>query len=224
MERITYHIRYSRRKTISIAIKDGKVIVSAPHFTPKRYIASFVDSKESWIRKHLESQKSVIHLGSMPIHDGADILFLGNNYHLSVEKSDKNTMEICGDNINVSTKDCDNSYLTKLVERWYKEQATIFFSGKLKECIALHPEYDFRPSTLVVKKMKSRWGSCSKNGTITLNTSLMKIEPKFVEYVILHELSHLKEMNHSEKFYKILSDICPDYNALRKEMHQYSCS
>ena len=224
MERITYHIRYSRRKTISIGIKDGKVIVSAPYFTSKRYIASFVDSKESWIRKHLESQKSVIHLGSMPIHDGADILFLGKKYHLNVEKSDKNIIEICGDNINVRTKDCDDSYITKLVERWYKEQATVFFTEKLKECIALHPKYEFMPSTLVVKKMKSRWGSCSKYGTITLNTSLVKIEPKYVEYVILHELSHLKEMNHSEKFYMILSDICPDYKALRKEMQRYSCS
>ena len=87
----------------------------------------------------------------MPIHDGADILFLGNNYHLTVEKSDKNIIEICDYNINVRTKDCDNSYITKLVERWYKEQATAFFTEKIKECIALHPKYDFRPSSLVVK-------------------------------------------------------------------------
>ena len=160
----------------------------------------------------------------MPIYDGADILLLGDSFHLSAIKSEKNGIEICGDNIIVHTKDCDNGYLSKLVERWYKDQATSFFREKLKECIALHPEYNFKPSTLVVKKMKSRWGSCSKNGTITLNTSLVKIEPKYVEYVILHELSHLKEMNHSEKFYKILSDICPNYKTLRKEMHKYSCS
>lgn len=224
LEQISYHIMYSRRKTIGIIIdRDGRVIVKAPYFTPKRHIVSFVTSKEEWIRRNVEKRKNIIHLGNEQLTDNSNILFSGDSYHLSIIQSNKNDVAIKDDTLEIKTKNIDGNYISRLVDKWYKEEALTLFADKMKECISHHPEYDFRPSSLSVKKMRSRWGSCSKDGKITLNVALVKIDNKYLEYVILHELCHLKEMNHSDKFYKILSAICPDYQTIRKEMRRYSC-
>ncbi len=69
--------------------------------------------------------------------------------------------------------------------------------------------------------MKSRWGSCSNRGVIVLNTELIRLPDKFVRYVILHELCHLKEHNHGAGFYRLLSGLAPDWKAVRKELRTY---
>jgi len=85
----------------------------------------------------------------------------------------------------------------------------------------LHSCYGFSPSEIVTKRLKSRWGSCSTRGRITINSELIKLEMRFLEYVIIHELCHLKYHNHGKDFYRLLEQIVPDYKIVRQELRKY---
>lgn len=79
----------------------------------------------------------------------------------------------------------------------------------------------FKPAGLIIRKMKRRWGSCSNKGIITLSTELIKLPELYIEYVILHELCHLKHHNHGSGYYKLLSELFPDYKTVRKDLKKF---
>jgi predicted metal-dependent hydrolase len=79
----------------------------------------------------------------------------------------------------------------------------------------------FKPTGLVIRTMKRRWGSCSNKGVITLSTELIKLSDLYIEYVITHELCHLKHHNHGPQFYKLLSEVFPEWKTVRKELRKY---
>ena len=79
----------------------------------------------------------------------------------------------------------------------------------------------FKPEALVMRTMKRRWGSCSNKGIITLSTELIKLPDLYIEYVVIHELCHLKHHNHSARYYKLLSDLFPEWKAVRTELRKY---
>ena len=92
---------------------------------------------------------------------------------------------------------------------------------KVKELVVKYNSYRFNPSMITIRSMKRRWGSCSSKGRITLNSEMIKIDDIFTEYVILHELCHLKHHNHGAEYYKLLSEIFPDWKNVRKELRKY---
>lgn len=222
---IHYSIHYSRRRSISIIITpDKNVIVRVPYFTSKKSIDHFVSSKQEWIIKHLNSQNNRISLNTLNNYtNGGKIFFLGKEYTLSiVQSSSKRSNVIIRDNnIIVSSKQEGEEEIIKTIAKWYSLQASVFFTNKMKEITSQFPSFDFKPTELHVRFMKSRWGSCSRSGKIVLNTHLMKIDEKYTCYVIKHELCHLKEMNHGQGFYKILEQLSPDYKTIKKEMKNF---
>jgi hypothetical protein len=139
-------------------------------------------------------------------------LIPGNRYYV---KFDEESFEI-------GTKDSsDIKLIKKMMDIWYRERGQHVLALKLDIILSRFCEQNFRPSGLKVKPMKSRWGSCSTKGQITLNSELLKLEEKYIEYVIIHELCHLKHHNHGKGFYDILGKLSPDYRDIRKEMKKY---
>jgi predicted metal-dependent hydrolase len=86
----------------------------------------------------------------------------------------------------------------------------------------LAQQYGFKPAKVSCRNQKTRWGSCSPTGNISLNIALVLLPPPLIDYVILHELTHLKEMNHSPAFWQRLSETCPNYKKLRRDLKNYS--
>jgi predicted metal-dependent hydrolase len=114
--------------------------------------------------------------------------------------------------------DPDNSdSVSRLLQDWYLQHAKILFAARLSYWIS-----ESRPlavpeiPTLIVRKMARRWGSCTKRGTITLNVDLIKVPRTFIDYVIVHELCHLRVHSHSPAFYRLLTRAMPDWRQ-RKE-------
>ena len=103
----------------------------------------------------------------------------------------------------------------------YKNEAVIIFPDLLSNVLQKHEIQVFKPTSLVIRTMKRRWGSCSNKGIITLSTELIKLPDLFIEYVILHELCHLKHHNHGREYYRLLSEVFPDYKQVRKELRRY---
>ncbi|MCX6328574.1 MAG: SprT family zinc-dependent metalloprotease [Bacteroidia bacterium] len=223
-DEIKYQIVFSRRRTISLIVSPEKgVTVRAPYRTSFRTIEKFVNEKSGWIRKNLEKHSELIRINHGKLYvDGETHLFMGEEYFLRIKESVKsfvnqydNYIEIGVDKIN----DC--AKIKMLLERWYRQNAREHFVKKLNEILFRYKDFNFSASKLAVKSLKSRWGSCSSKGRITISSELIKLDERFTEYVIIHELCHLKYHNHGKDYYKLLEDLVPDYKAIRKELRMY---
>lgn len=224
MEEIKYNVILSRRRSLSIIVRpDKSVTVRAPLGTPLRSIEKFVRSKSPWIFKHINSEPGIKLSGNEKNYiNGENFLFLGRIYKLSKVVSDDHFVKLNEEFIIVGQKNPGNTLTTKyLMERWYYMMAGRILTDKLKEVISRYSNYRFEPAGLAIRKLKSRWGSCNIRGKITLNSELLKVEMKLIEYVIIHELCHLKIHNHGPDFHKLMGELLPEYKSLRKRLGKY---
>ena len=113
------------------------------------------------------------------------------------------------------------SKIRSILGVWYRLRAQESFARRFEDIINNNLRYGFLPSGFVVKPLRSRWGSCTSRGRVTISSELIKLDPCFADYVIIHELCHLKHHNHGKEFYRLLEELVPDYNNLRKELKQY---
>jgi hypothetical protein len=116
----------------------------------------------------------------------------------------------------------DRENIRRQLDRWFNEKAALLFARKLDQLLTVFKDQGFSPGDIKVKHLESRWGSCSIKGRITLNSGLVKMDEKFSEYVILHELCHLKHHDHGKEFYRLLSCLMPDYKTIRNELKRYT--
>ncbi len=221
---IEFKVIHSGRRTIGISIlPDSTVIVRVPYRTSADTINRIVNEKTSWIIKHRDSFREQKNNNLKRSYiDGESHLFRGNESVLKVIKSAKpyfrfynGTIELgCGQTDDVET-------LKKLLYKGYKYEAATLFPELLSKVQKKFENQMFRPTGLIIRTMKRRWGSCSNKGIITLSTELVKLPDLYIEYVIVHELCHLKHHNHGARYYKLLSELIPDYKQVRKELRRY---
>ena len=227
MGEIKYNVILSRRRSISIIVlPDKSVTVRAPLKASLKSIERFVQSKSVWIKKHLNSKPGIKLANKDKRYiDGEVFMFLGKEYKLLRIVSAEQFVKLRENLIEVGQKDPDNTDRTRyLMARWYLLKAREVLSEKLREILSKYSELKFEPSGLVIRPLKSRWGSCSVKGRITLNSELIKLDPRLIDYVIIHELCHLKFHNHGPNFYKSLGELVPDYKSVRKEIRKYVTS
>ncbi|MBN2861569.1 MAG: M48 family metallopeptidase [Bacteroidales bacterium] len=219
-----YKIIFSRRRSISIILSPGKEItVRAPYRTSLKTIDRFVQEKAKWIEANLKKYSETENLNRGQRYlDGELHLFSGRKYVLKITESDRpfvrlheNILETGVTHVN------DSGKIRSMLELWYLQKAREILPLKLKDTLAKFPHHAFSPSGLVVRRLKSRWGSCTSKRKITLNSELIKLDPALVEYVIIHELCHLKHHNHGKDFYNLLEELVPDYKSLRKELRKF---
>jgi predicted metal-dependent hydrolase len=225
MQEISYQVIYSSRRTLSINIlPDASVIVRAPYRTSEKTIIKLVNSKATWIRKHTEKfRKNDSKNPARLFADGQKHLFRGKESVLRVEKSPKPYCRFLDNTIEIGTAYPDHQQAVKsLLYQGYKNEAGKLFPESLQRILREKEHYGFRVSALRIRTMRSRWGSCSGQGVISLNTELIRLPDTYLEYVILHELCHLRHHNHGAGFYELLSELFHDWKAVRKELKGYS--
>jgi predicted metal-dependent hydrolase len=221
---LEFRVTHSRRRTIGISVHpDSSVIVRVPYLTSQKTIARIVKEKYDWAVKHRDNYRK---LNSNTVNrsytNGEIHLFRGNNSKLEIEKSIKSFVRFSDSNIQIGINSTDNSLAVKRVlYNGYKNEAQKHFPELMSKVLREHEDQGFKPKGLIIRTMKRRWGSCSNKGIITLSTELIKLSDIYIEYVILHELCHLKQHNHGPKFYELLSDVFPDWKPVRKELKKY---
>ncbi|MCU0460540.1 MAG: M48 family metallopeptidase [Bacteroidales bacterium] len=223
-EILTYRVIFSRRRSISLIVSPDKgVTVRAPYTTSLRSIEKFVKEKEGWIRKHLEKHSGLTRLNhGKKYTDGELHLFLGKELCLRIIESAKFFVRNDDSIIEVGLDEtCNTMKIRYFLERWYRQKAQEYLASRFEMIINSNLQYRFLPSGFSVKPIKSRWGSCSSKGTVTISSELIKLDPVFADYVIIHELCHLKHHNHGREFYRLLEEIVPDYKVVRKKLKQY---
>jgi predicted metal-dependent hydrolase len=223
-EDLEFKVIYSRRRTIGISIRpDSSVIVRVPYRTSEKTIARIVKEKYNWAVKHRDNYRKLENNNlNRSYTNGAIHLFRGNNSILEIEKSAKPFIRFSDSTIQLGIERVDDPMAIKrALYNGYKNEALKLFPDLMNKVLSKHENQGFKPSGLIIRTMKRRWGSCSNKGMITLSTELVKLSDRYIEYVILHELCHLKHHNHGPRFYELLSEVLPDWKPVRKELKNY---
>src|SRR5664280_378190 len=224
IEDIEFKVVYSGRRSIGISVlPDSSVIVRVPYLTSFKAITRIVTDKYGWIIKHRDNYRKLDNSSLNRSYTSGELhLFRGNRSILQVEKSVKPYVRFNDNTIELGTlKTDDSDVIKRLLYMGYKDEALILFPELLQKVVRGHQNQMFKPAGLIIRTMKRRWGSCSNKGVITLSTELIKLSDLYIEYVITHELCHLRHHNHGSHYYKLLSEVFPEWKSVRKELRKY---
>lgn len=219
-----YEIVYSKRHSIGISISpDSEIIVRAPLLTSRKVIDNIIQKKTAWINKHLESYASLIRFNRNSEYVNGEVhYYQGKENFLSIINSQKSYVSHYENIIEIGLDRPDDPIRVKMcLDTWYRKEAQEVLSSKLNDILLRYKEYCFPVKEFSVRLMKGRWGSCNSKGKITVSSELIKMDEIFFEYVILHELCHLKHHNHGQNYYRLLSEVFPEWKSVRKEMKRY---
>jgi len=224
IEGIEFKVVYSRRRTLGISVlPDSSVIVRVPYLTSGRTIERIVREKMSWIIKHRDNYRNNQSVKKGRLYaDGEMHLYRGYEYLLKLEFNNKLYVRLEEGTIKAGVlTGADEAFVKRLLYAWYKNEALSVLPALFNKVLENLENQHFKPTGLVIRTMKRRWGSCSSKGIVTLSTELIKLPDRYIEYVVIHELCHLRHHNHGSGFYRLLAEVCPDYVILRKELRRY---
>jgi len=205
--KLEYKIVYSNRKTVTISVeRDRSVMVRAPRNTSAEKIAQIIEMKKIWIYDKINHvQKSPEKTQTNEFVSGESILYLGRNYKLQLIAKDTEGL-LFNDAFYLSQSESDKAQ--KLIKAW--------FVTKAKEIIL--PKANYYATRIGVKfqeakisEMKYRWGSCTLKNNINFNWRIIKAPMYVVNYIIVHELAHFRETNHTPEFWNIVAVQIPNY-------------
>lgn len=203
--------KYESARNIKIKInKEGIIKVSLPNYIPFLMARKFVRNNREWITKKIDALK----------FQKNKYYYLGNNIDLIKKEyiNNKNLKYILENDKLIVQKNINDEFSDDdLFFKWLKIQAENYIPIRVQK---LAKQYNFEYKKLQLKNLNSRWGSCSIKKILSFNIKLMYFNHKVIDYVIVHELCHLKEMNHSAKFWKLVQNIIPNYNIYRKELNK----
>jgi predicted metal-dependent hydrolase len=211
--------KLSSRLTLKINDK-GKILVNAPIFLPRFKINQFVSDNLTWIKiqqNRLERKEKLVDYQSQYL------FILGKKYPFQITNNlnEKPNINLTENKLIINTfKNFDNKALK---EKFLKNKLKIFltkisYKYLNRKAEILAQKMDLSYKSLIVKNVKSKWGSCSNRKDLVFNLKLICFEPKTIDYVIIHELAHLKHLDHSRNFWRLVEKFEPNYKIYRNKL------
>ncbi|MCB2206088.1 M48 family metallopeptidase [bacterium] len=223
---IDYQVEKTRRNRyvrLTVSARHG-VRISAPIGTPDRELHAMVREKGGWILDRLEQfRREEAAQPKWRYHDGAQILLRGKWTPLEIRGWDRRSGKIRltkqALRVDLPHEMCSDAVVVQdLFERWLRKWAQQDIPLRAE---ALARQMKLRYSHVGIRDQRSKWGSCSSTGRLSLNMRLMLTPVEVCDYVIIHELAHLKELNHSRRFWSIVERYCPDHDVHRKWLREH---
>ena len=204
--KISYNLQRQARKRMRIAVlPELTVDVFAPITANEEQIEAALMKKAAWIAGKLDALERY-HLLPTPKKyiSGETLVYLGRQYRLKVQQGGRQEAKMRGRFLRVWVEDKkDARSVKKAVDNWYRKRAHETLGRYMERCYDIASRHGVPEPILLIRTMRRRWGSCSPKGRITLNLNLVKAPVHCIEYVIMHELCHLKFNNHSKAFYSL---------------------
>ncbi len=219
-KKIEYHVAFSNRKTLGITVMpDLSVKVNAPIDSSIERVKEKLLKKAPWIIKQqsffLSFQPRITERKYI---SGETHLYLGRQYRLKIITGNIFSVKLKGQLLIVTI---DDTSLTKvLVKSWYLKHAKSIFRRIANPLIENFKKYHIEPSSIVLREMPTRWGSCTPKGKIILNPELVKAPKGCIEYVIIHELCHLIHHDHTQKFIDLQTKEMPDWEKWKNKLEK----
>lgn len=209
-----------RTRRISIRVfRDGRVQVTAPARVSDTAVRAEVQRHAAWIRDRIRQLRARPAPVRLQYISGECHYWQGSPLVLQIREAPGQRPQVClaGDRLEVVVPAWDRDKVRKRLLEWYRAQARQIFAERLALMQERTPWVKSRPP-LRIRAMRRRWGSCSASGEITLNLHLLKAPLALIDYVILHELCHIAEHNHSPSFYRLQSQVLPDWKSRKAQL------
>jgi len=221
---IRFDVVHARRKTLQIEVyPDGRILVKAPVGTPPQEIEKRVLRRSRWIGKQLDYFRQFEPRTPTRKYIGGEThLYLGRQYRLKILKVDTCGVKLVRGYFLVSLNGSPSPQAVKvLLDQWYAEKAEHHFQESFNRCWPKFKNLKLEQPRLKIRKMKTRWGSLSSKGRLTLNIELIRAPKECIDYVLTHELCHLVHRNHGPGFFQLLEQTMPDW---KKRKHKLELS
>lgn len=221
---IRYEILAVPRKTLEIAVHpDARVVVKAPCGTSREEVEKRLTRRARWIVSQLVYfEQFNPRTAERKFLSGETHLYLGRRYRLKVQRGDADSVKLTRGLLLITTRqDGTPEKVRRLLTDWYLTRARERFADALRRCQAKLPQEDCPSPDLKIRRMKTRWGSLSPGGILTLNIELIRAPQACIDYVITHELCHLEHKHHGPQFYQRLEAVMPDWQK-RKHLLEVS--
>jgi predicted metal-dependent hydrolase len=214
---ITYTLKRSgKRRSIGLNIDDRGLTVSVPLRASERWLQSVLQDKANWVVEKLDGWPTCRPVANR-WQDGETIDYLGELLVLRVAQSlfatpaYRRGRELWVFVVNGS----ETAHIERTVSHWYRQEAEQFF---VLRAAYYAPLLNVVPQAVRLSEAKTQWGSCTAQGSVRLHVQLIKLPPRLIDYVVVHELAHLRELNHSAAFWQLVESVCPHYARLRNEL------
>jgi len=219
-KQIDFVLEYSDRKSLGITVTpDLYVMVKAPVDTSLEKVKDKLKRKASWILKQ-QSFFLSFHpkTPARKFVSGETHLYLGRQYRLKIIIDDDESVKLKGRFIEVRTT--DRTKAKQLVNKWYLQNAKTKFHAIAHQLIEQFRKHKVAPSSIVLRDMPTRWGSCTPKGKLILNPELIKAPRGCIEYVITHELCHLIYHNHTQRFFDLQTKEMRDWQKWKMRLEK----
>lgn len=215
-----YEVIYSRRKTIGLLVeRDGRLVVHAPFGAGEERIAQIVRSKSLWIyAKTHRTPKFAAQPVRKELLTGETMPYLGRNYRLDILARNEQHPDGLSFNGHFQLRGATIETANEWFRAWYGARGGEWIPRRARSFMS---SLGAHPRGITVSDVSASWGSCSPGGVLNFNWRLMKAPPGVVDYIIVHELAHLLEPNHTPRFWNIIAVQLPDYKASREWLVKY---
>jgi predicted metal-dependent hydrolase len=214
MDSLEYRIRRSdRARHARIVIDAEGVEVVVPRRMALRHVEPFVNEKRPWIERTLRRYQDAVIDGDVRIdlRDGGEAPYLGEQLDLDVRVEFGRTrphVRRRGDVLTVKVATRGREAIREALERWYRREARHEVEHRLDDAVA---RAGTSYSRLTIRQQRTRWASCSSNGSMSFNWRLLLAPPEILDYVVEHEVAHLEVLDHSPRFWRLVRSRVPDY-------------
>ena len=200
--------RNLRLKSISIIIYKNYIKVRAPFLFSNKKIDELLKKKFNWIKKNLAIQQNILSSIKKKYINGEEFKYLGKTYILKIIKDKNYNVKIKDNLLIVTTKNTEDIIkIRRLISKWFHEKSAVYFN---RQTLFYAKENKIKVAAIKIREYKSRWGSCSIDSIITFNWRLIMAPPHVIKYVIIHELMHIKEYNHSPEYWRLVESLYPN--------------
>jgi len=214
----------SNRSTLAISVlPDGSIHLTAPAKVSEADIEIRVRRRLRWITRQ-RSQFAEMHRNRVPLRyeSGATHTYLGRQYRLKAKKGSIPQVKLQGAYFHITTKSTSTKEVRKLLEDWMRQKAKAQFSKRLDRWASWCAYRKLPAPKLRLLKMPKRWGSAGRGGRIALNPELVRAPSICIDYVIAHEICHLKYPAHDRAFFTLLEQVCPNWKTVKARLEQFN--
>jgi predicted metal-dependent hydrolase len=225
---VGYEFKRAKRRTIGLSISTDGLSVRAPRWTPVGEVEALLHDKSAWVLEKLQRAReraSELDQARIVWADGAELDYLGTRLRLVLDPAHGFTqvgavLETTGEDATLRlglAHNANEGQIRDAAQAWLMRQAKALFTERLDH---FAPQLGVRYTKLRLSSAGTRWGSASADGSIRLNWRLIHLKMEMVDYVVVHELSHLRHMDHSPRFWDVVASVLPDHEQRRRALRE----
>jgi predicted metal-dependent hydrolase len=223
---LRYRVRASSRaRRLSLRMRESDAVeIVVPPFLVSVNPERVLREMEGWILRTMDRmERRPGSVPARPLGDRSVMTFMGKRVTVRVGDTDRKriTINLEGDELWVLHPPGPNTDIGRALRRWCLAEAKTVIPRRVAE---LNTRWNLPCTSVVIRNQKTRWGSCSRKGTLSLNWRLVLLPSSVMDYLIFHELAHLKELNHSPRFWKVVATLCPDYREEERWLRKHGRS